>query len=56
MRLGVGRLVFAIASVVARMNGDYMAADLLAFAFLAGATLNLYRTRVLLAVSHAVRS
>ena len=40
MRLGVGRLLLAIASVAVRMSGDHDTADLLAFAFLAGATLN----------------
>ena len=56
MRLGVGRLVLAIASVVVRMNGDNATADLLAFAFLAGATFNLYRTRELRVVARPVRS
>jgi hypothetical protein len=56
MRLGVGRLVLAIASVVARMYGDHTAADLLAFAFLGGATFNLYRTRGLLADVRVGRS
>jgi hypothetical protein len=51
MRLGVGRLVLAIASVVARMSGDHMAADLLAFAFLGGVTFHLYRARGVFAVA-----
>jgi hypothetical protein len=53
MRLGVGRLVLAVASVVARMYGDHVAADLLAFAFLGAATLHLYRTRGLLAIARS---
>ena len=55
MRLGVGRLVLAIASVIVRMNGDHAAADLLAFAFLTGATLNLYRGGELRAIARPVR-
>ena len=45
MRLGVGRLLLAIASVAARLGGDHGTADLLAFAFLGAATITLYRTR-----------
>jgi hypothetical protein len=56
MRLGVGRLVLAIASVVVRMSGDHAAADLLAFAFLTSATFNLYRTAELRAVVRGARS
>ena len=56
MRLGVGRLVLALASVIVRMNGDHAAADLFAFAFLGSATLNLYRTRDLRPAVRIVRS
>jgi hypothetical protein len=47
MRIGVGRLVLAIASLLARMNGAHAAADLFAFAYLTSATFNLYRAREL---------
>jgi hypothetical protein len=56
MRLGVGRLVLALASVVVRMGGDHGAADLLAFAFLTVATFNLYRAGELRAVVRVARS
>jgi hypothetical protein len=56
MRLGVGRLVLAIASVVVRMSGDHGAADLLAFGFLTVATFNLYRAGELRAVLRVARS
>jgi len=55
MRIGVGRLLLAIGSVIVRMYGDHAAADLLAFAFLTSATLNLYRREPPSAV-RAVRS
>ena len=47
MRLGVGRLLLAIASVLMRMRGDAFAADLLAFAFVANATFCLCYSREL---------
>jgi hypothetical protein len=56
MRVGVGRLLLAIASVAVRMGGDHYAADLLAFAFLTSATLTLYRTGELRAAVRTVRS
>ena len=56
MRLGVGRLLLAIASVAARLAGDHSTADLLAFAFLTSATLVLYRTPDLRAAVRLVRS
>ena len=56
MRLGVGRLLLAIASVVVRMTGDHYVADLLAIAFLASATLSVYRTGELRSAVRAVRS
>ncbi len=56
MRLGVGRLLLAIASVAVRMGGDPYAADLLAFAFLTSATFALYRTGELRAAVRTVRS
>ena len=56
MRLGVGRLVLAIASVLVRMNGDHATADLIAFAFLTSATFHLYRTREFRPAVRAVRS
>ncbi len=56
MRLGVGRLLLAIASVAVRMGGDHNTADLLAFAFLGAATLALYRTRDLRAPVRIARS
>ena len=56
MRLGVGRLLLAIASVVARLAGDHNTADLLALAFLACATFMVCRTGELRAAVRAVRS
>ena len=56
MRLGVGRLLLAIASVVVRMGGDIVAADLLAFGFLTSATLNLYRSADLRSAVRTLRS
>jgi hypothetical protein len=56
MRLGVGRLVLAIASVAARLAGDHSAADLLAIAFLTVATFMMYRTGELRAAVRTVRS
>jgi hypothetical protein len=56
MRLGVGRLLLAIASVAVRMAGEHNAADLLALAFFASATFNLYRTGEIRAVVRTVRS
>jgi len=56
MRLGVGRLLLAIASVAVRMGGDHGTADLLAVAFLTSATLALYRPREFRATARAVRS
>lgn len=56
MRLGVGRLLLAIASVAVRMGGDHHAADLLAVAFLTSATFALYRTGELRAAVRTVRS
>lgn len=56
MRLGVGRLLLAIASVAVRLGGDHNTADLLAFAFLAAATLTLYRTPELRAAVRLARS
>jgi hypothetical protein len=56
MRLGVGRLLLAIASVAARLGGDHSAADILAFTFLGAATFTLYRTRELRAAVRTVRS
>jgi hypothetical protein len=56
MRIGVGRLVLALASVMVRMTGDHAAADLFAFAFLGSATLNLYRTRDLRPAIRTARS
>jgi hypothetical protein len=56
MRLGVGRLLLAIASVVVRMGGDHAAADLLAFAFLTSATVNLYRSSALRSAVRTLRS
>ena len=56
MKLGVGRLLLAIASVLVRMTGDQVAADLLAFAFFTSATLSLYRTGELRTAGRAVRS
>jgi hypothetical protein len=56
MRLGVGRLLLAIASIAMRLSGDHNTADLLAFAFLAAATLTLYRTPELRAAIRVVRS
>jgi hypothetical protein len=56
MKLGVGRLLLAIASVVARIAGDPVAADMLAFAFLGAATLHLYRAHDLRAAVRAIRS
>jgi hypothetical protein len=56
MRLGVGRLLIAIASMLARLGGDPVTADLLGFAFFTAATLHLYRTSDLRAAVRAVRS
>ena len=56
MRLGVGRLLLAVASVAVRLGGDYYTADLLGFAFLASATLALYRTPELRAAVRRARS
>jgi hypothetical protein len=56
MRVGVGRLVLAIASMAVRMMGAHAAADLFAFAFLTSATFNLYRTRELRPAFRALRS
>jgi hypothetical protein len=56
MRLGVGRLLLAIASVAVRLGGDHNTADLLAFAFLGAATLTLYRTSELRAAIRLARS
>jgi hypothetical protein len=56
MRLGVGRLLLAIASVAVRLGGDHNTADLLAFAFLAVATLTLNRTTELRAAVRPARS
>jgi hypothetical protein len=56
MRVGVGRLLLAIASVAVRMDGDHSAADLLALAFLTSATFNLYRTGELRTAVRTVRS
>ena len=56
MRLGVGRLLLAIASVAVRLGGDHQVADLLAFAFLTSATLALYRTGEIRTVVRTVRS
>ena len=56
MRLGVGRLLLAMASVVVRMSGDYYVADLLAMGFLTSATFALYRTGELRAAVRAARS
>jgi len=56
MRLGVGRLLLAIASVVVRMGGDHSTADVLAFAFFTSATFNLYRTGELRTAVRTVRS
>jgi hypothetical protein len=56
MRLGVGRLLIAIASVVVRMGGDIVAADLLAYAFLTSVTLNLYRSADLRSAVRTLRS
>ena len=56
MRLGVGRLLLAIASVAVRMTGDQYVADLLAIAFLASVTLSVYRTGELRSAVRTVRS
>ena len=56
MRVGVGRLLLAIASVVVRMGGDAVAADLFAFAFLTSATFNLYRSTDLRSTVRTLRS
>jgi hypothetical protein len=56
MRLGVGRLLLAIASAAVRLGGDPIAADLLALTFLAVATLTLYRTSELRPAVRTVRS
>jgi hypothetical protein len=56
MRLGVGRLLLAIASVAVRMGGDIYTADLLAYVFLTSVTLALYRTGELRTVVRTVRS
>jgi hypothetical protein len=56
MRLGVGRLLLAIASVAVRMAGDHGVADLLAFAFFTSATFSLYRTGDLRTAVRTVRS
>lgn len=56
MRLGVARLLIALASVVARMGGDHSTADLLAFAFLTAATFNLYRAPELRTAVRTIRS
>jgi hypothetical protein len=56
MRLGVGRLLLAIASVAVRLGGDHVTADLLAFAFLTSVTFALYRTGELRTVARTVRS
>ena len=56
MRLGVGRLLLAIASVVARQAGDAALADLFAYAFLGVLTLHLYRAGDLRSAVRAARS
>jgi hypothetical protein len=56
MRLGGGRLLLAIASVAVRMTGDHIAADVLAFAFFASATFDLYRTGELRTAVRRTRS
>jgi hypothetical protein len=56
MRLGVGRLLLAIASVAVRMSGDHVVADLLAYGFVMSATLSLYRNRELRTAVRPVRS
>jgi len=56
VRLGVGRLLLAIASVGVRMAGESIAADLLAFAFLTSATFNLYRSADLRSAVRTLRS
>jgi hypothetical protein len=56
MRLGVARLLIAIASVAARLGGDPSTADLLAFAFLGAATFSLYRTPELRSAVRTIRS
>jgi hypothetical protein len=56
MRLGVGRLLLAIASVLVRMSGDALAADLLAYAFLTSATFSLCYSRELRLFVRSARS
>jgi hypothetical protein len=56
MRLGVGRLLLAIASVAVRMAGEHTVADMLALAFFASATFNLYRTGEIRSAVRTVRS
>lgn len=56
MRLGVGRLLLAIASVLMRMRGEAFAADLLAFAFMANATFCLCYSRQLRGFVRSARS
>jgi hypothetical protein len=56
MRLGIGRLLLAIASVLMRMHGDAFAADLLAFAFIAQATFCLCYSRELRGFVRSARS
>jgi hypothetical protein len=56
MRLGVGRLLLAIASVTLRIAGDPVTADVLAIAFLTSATVHLYRAGELRTAVRPVRS
>jgi len=56
MRLGVGRLLLAIASVLMRMRGEAFAADLLAFAFVSQATFCLCYSREFRGLVRSARS
>ena len=56
MRLGVGRLLLAIGSVVARIGGEHNTADLLAYAFLTAATFHLCHRRELQTLVRTARS
>jgi hypothetical protein len=56
MRLGVGRLLIAIAAVVVRLNGDHSTANLLGLAFLGAATFDLYWTPELRTAVRTTRS
>jgi hypothetical protein len=55
MRLGVGQLVLGIASTLARLYGDHLAADLLAMAYLSAATFSLRNSRNLRAATRTAR-